>query len=228
ACGLGESGIGLQIQDLMKESKNPTVGTLAATGDVRIRITAKADNPEEADRLIQEMEQEIRKRLGKLIYGVDDETLQENIVRHLEKLHLSVSLAEAFTGGLISQKLTGTRSPAFLQGIVLPSETSQRRFLDLSEEEFDSIRKDLRKMTGSFAERMKQETKSDLGLAVCGLISEDQTKGEFRVRICHSLATSEGMENEEHELGGEPPIVRERSAIIGLDLLRKYLLKADS
>ena len=29
ACGLGESAIGLQIKDLMKESRNPSVGTLA-------------------------------------------------------------------------------------------------------------------------------------------------------------------------------------------------------
>ena len=77
-CGLGESAIGLQIKDLMKESKNPIVGTLAAIGDVRIRIAARADSPEEADTLIGAMENEIRRRLGILIYGVDDETLQGN------------------------------------------------------------------------------------------------------------------------------------------------------
>ena len=44
ACGLGESGVGHQIKDLMKESKNPSVGTLASIGDIRIRITAKADS----------------------------------------------------------------------------------------------------------------------------------------------------------------------------------------
>ena len=53
ACGLGESAIGLQIKDLMKEGQNPSVGTLASIGDIRIRITAKADNPEEASNLIK-------------------------------------------------------------------------------------------------------------------------------------------------------------------------------
>ena len=56
ACGLGESAIGLQIKDLMKESTNPIVGTLAAIGDVRIRITAKADSSEPAATLIEAME----------------------------------------------------------------------------------------------------------------------------------------------------------------------------
>src|SRR5512136_3222949 len=55
ACGLGESAIGQQIKDLMKQSRNPSVGTLASIGDIRIRITAKAENPEEGSTLIRNM-----------------------------------------------------------------------------------------------------------------------------------------------------------------------------
>ena len=105
ACGLGESAIGLQIKDLMKESQNPSVGTLASIGDIRIRIAAKAENPEEASNLIQKMEKEIRNRLGTLIYGVDNETLHGNIAKELERLNLTLSVVETFTGGIISQKL---------------------------------------------------------------------------------------------------------------------------
>ena len=126
ACGLGESAIGLQIKDLMKESRNPSVGTLASIGDIRIRITAKAESPEEASNLIQKMEQEIRKRLGILIYGVDNETLHGNIARELERLNLTLSVVETFTGGIISQKLASTGSTSFVQGVVLPTETSQK------------------------------------------------------------------------------------------------------
>ena len=145
ASGLGESGVGQQIKDLMKESKNPTVGTLASIGDIRIRITAKADTSEEASNLIHKMEQEIRSRLGILIYGVDDETLHGNIARELERLNLTLSVVEAFTGGIISQKLASTGIRAFVQGTVLASETSQKVFLGLSPEEFDSLRDDPRR-----------------------------------------------------------------------------------
>jgi nicotinamide-nucleotide amidase len=96
ACGLGESAIGLQIKDLMKGSQNPSVGTLASIGDIRIRITAKAESPEEASTLIGEMEEKIRERLGILIYGVDHETLQGNITRELERLNLTISLVEKY------------------------------------------------------------------------------------------------------------------------------------
>src|SRR4030043_1133667 len=153
ACGLGESAIGLQIEDLMKESQNPSVGTLASIGDIRIRIAAKAENPEEASTLIQKMEKEIRNRLGTLIYGVDNETLHGNIAKELERLNLTLSLVETFTGGIISQKLVSAGSLSFVQGAVLPSETSQRGFLNLSNKEFNSLRENSKRFTESLAQK---------------------------------------------------------------------------
>ncbi|MBM4348161.1 MAG: CinA family nicotinamide mononucleotide deamidase-related protein, partial [Deltaproteobacteria bacterium] len=97
ACGLGESAIGLQIKDLMKQNQNPSVGTLASIGDIKIRITAKADSPLEASSLIETMEGKIRERLGILIYGVDEETLHGNVTREMERLNITLSVVETFT-----------------------------------------------------------------------------------------------------------------------------------
>ncbi len=227
ACGLGESAIGLQIKDLMKESKNPSIGTLASIGDIRIRITAKADNPGEASNLIQKMEREIRRRLGVLIYGVDDETLHGNIAKELEGLKLALSVVETFTGGILSQKLTSTNSNSFNQSVVLPSETSQRQFLDLSLEEFNSLKEDSRRLTDLLAQKARHEFKTDLGLAMFGKIAEKQGEGEYRIETYYSLSTSTGMEIQEYSLGGELWMVRERASIIALDMLRKYLLRKE-
>jgi len=225
ACGLGESAIGQQIKDLMRESKNPTVGTLASIGDIRIRITAKARSSEEASDLIHRMELEIRGRLGILIYGVDDETLQGNIARELEGLNLTLSAVETFTGGIVSQKLAATGIPSFLQGIVLPSEITQRSFLGLSQEEFTSISNDPKRFADLSADKCRNSLGTDLGLATFARIAEEQKKGEYRVEIYSSLSTSAGTENQEYSIGGELWTVRERAAIMALDFLRKYLLR---
>jgi len=225
ACGLGESAIGLQIKDLMKESQNPSVGTLASIGDIRIRITAKADSPEEALSLIEKMEKEIRKRLGTLIYGVDNETLHGNIARELERLNLTLSLVETFTGGIISQKLTSTGSTSLAQGLVLSSENSQIQFLNLPLEEFNSLREDSKGFTDSLAQKARNELKTDLGFAMFGKIAEKQGEREYRIETYYSLSTSAGIENQEYSMGGEIWMVRERAAIIALDMLRKYLLR---
>jgi nicotinamide-nucleotide amidase len=225
ACGLGESAIGLQIKDLMKEGNNPSVGTLASLGDIKIRITAKASHLEEANTMIQRVEEEIRNRLSNLIYGVDEETLQGNITKELEKFRLTLSVVEAFTGGNISQKLAGTSSPFFIHGIVLPSEISQRQFLALSAKDFDVLKGNSMTFVNSLAEKGRIESGVSLGLAVFGKIGEEQKKGEYRVETYYSLSAAEGVENQKHALGGELWTVRERASIIALDMLRKYLLK---
>ena len=193
ACGLGESAIGLQIKDLMERNRNPSVGTLASIGDIRIRIAAKAGNPEEASRLIQNVEKEIRNRLGILVYGVDNETLQGNIAREMERLSLTLCVVETFTGGIISQKLTGTGTNSFVRGVVLPSETSLRQFLNLSLLEFDSLRRDSQRFTDSLAQKARDEFKTDIGLSMFGKIAEKQGEGDYRIETYYSLSTSTGI-----------------------------------
>jgi nicotinamide-nucleotide amidase len=223
ACGLGESAIGLQIQDLMKESKNPTVGTLAAMGDVRIRIAATADNPLDASKRIEEMEREIRRRIGSVIYGVDEETLQGNIARDLEKEGLTLSVVETLTGGILCQKLSGTRIASFAEGICLPSDLSQRRFLGLSEKDFIDLAGRPKEFTEYLARKAREEFSTHLGLAVFGKMVEEERKGEYRFETHYSLSHASGFENHEYPLGGEFWMIRERAAILALDAVRKYL-----
>jgi nicotinamide-nucleotide amidase len=225
ACGLGESAIGLQIKDLMKGNRNPSVGTLASMGDIKIRITAKAENPEEASNLIQNMEKEIRNRLGILIYGVDNETLHGNVAKELERLDFTLSVVETLTGGIISQKLMSANSNFFIQGTILPSENSQRAFLGLSSKEYNSLKEDSKRVADLLAQKSQNEFKTDLGLAVFGKIAEKQGEGEYRIETYYSLSTSGGVENQEYSMGGELWMARERASIIALDMLRKHLLK---
>jgi nicotinamide mononucleotide (NMN) deamidase PncC len=158
---------------------------------------------------------------------VDEETLHGNVARELERLNLTLSVVETVTGGNLSQKLTSTGSPSFVEGIVLPSEVSQRRFLDLSTKEFNTLSNAPAWFTDSLALMAKSEFKTDLGLALFSQIIEDQGKEAFGTETWYSLTTPSGMENQKYPLGGELAMVRERASIIGLDMVRKYLLKVD-
>jgi nicotinamide-nucleotide amidase len=225
ACGLGESAIGLQIKDLMRESQNPLVGTLASVGDIKIRITGKGSDPEEASTRIEKMEQEIRKRLGILIYGVDNETLHGNIAKELERLNLTLSVVETLTAGIIAQKLASTNTPSLVESILLPFESSQIRFLNIAEEEFSALSKEPKRFTDLLGIKARGRFKADLGLATFGKIAEEQAKGDYKVMTFYSLSTQSGVESQEYSLGGELWMVRERASIIALDMLRKYLNK---
>ncbi len=77
-CCMGESSIDTLIADLETLS-NPTVGLCAHPGIVDIRITAKANSEETANKMINAIDEEIRQRLPKVIFGVDNLTLPHAI-----------------------------------------------------------------------------------------------------------------------------------------------------
>ncbi len=116
--GAGESAIDELIGDLETFS-NPTVGLAAHAGSVDVRITAKAENEEEADKLIAPLEADLRARLGEWIYGADDDTLEEIALAHLETTGWTLAVVESGLGGRLTQRLANTGHRTFLGGEVL-------------------------------------------------------------------------------------------------------------
>ncbi|MEJ2708520.1 MAG: CinA family nicotinamide mononucleotide deamidase-related protein [Anaerolineales bacterium] len=129
--GVGESAIDDQIGDLEKLS-NPTVGLAAHSGQVDVRITAKADSESQADELIAEIEQVIRERLGKWIYGADEESLEEKALLNLYQKGWSLAVVEAGLGGELIRRLAAIQT-SFRGGEVLtqqPNLDELMRFTD--------------------------------------------------------------------------------------------------
>src|SRR5574339_1026982 len=82
--GLGEGMIDEKIDDLETLS-NPTVGLAAHTGVVDIRIAAKAESEAEADKMIADIENQIRQRLGEAVFGADEDSLEDAALTALAK-----------------------------------------------------------------------------------------------------------------------------------------------
>lgn len=115
--GVGESTIDARIGDLERLT-NPTVGMAAHAGQVDIRITAKADSESEANHLIQQVEQQLRQRLGKWIYGADEDTLEGVVLAALEVQELSLAVVEANLEGRLLRRLAG-KSHIFAGGEII-------------------------------------------------------------------------------------------------------------
>ena len=101
-CGIGESTLDDQLSDLLK-STNPTLAPSAKEGQVHLRITAKAADEATARGMIAAMEEALRTRLSRHIFGVDDDTLAGAVGRRLAGR--TVALAEEFTGGGLGRSL---------------------------------------------------------------------------------------------------------------------------
>lgn len=114
--GVGESWVDEKIGDL-ETSQNPTVGLLAHAGQVDIRVTAKADTVEDADRMIEGMSRTIRERLLDAIFGEDDTTLEKVLTARLEEHSYRLGLVEYGLEGELLHRLQaggGQVEPAHL------------------------------------------------------------------------------------------------------------------
>jgi hypothetical protein len=102
--GLGEGMIDEKIADLEMLS-NPTVGLAAHTGVVDVRIAAKAKSEAEADAMIAEVETEVRKRLGSVVFGVNEDKLEEVTLDMVAKRGWTLIAIESDLNGLLARKI---------------------------------------------------------------------------------------------------------------------------
>ena len=116
--GMGESTVEERL-DLLIHSNNPTLATYAKVDAVDVRITAKAETAEEAERQVAEMEVRVRRILGHHIFGTDKDTLQGVVGNLLQARQQSLAVMESLTGGLLSSTITDTpnSSKHFIGGI---------------------------------------------------------------------------------------------------------------
>jgi competence/damage-inducible protein CinA-like protein len=105
--GLGEGMIDEKISDLETLS-NPTVGLAAHTGVVDVRIAAKARSEAEADAMIAELEQQVRERLGDVVFGVNEDTLEEAALNAVAKRGWTLVGVESGLDGVLARKVPHT------------------------------------------------------------------------------------------------------------------------
>ena len=74
--GIGESMLESLLRDLMEHSLNPTVAPYAKTGEVQLRVTARVQNGEDAEALLQPVMEKIKEQVGGYLYGIDVGDLQ--------------------------------------------------------------------------------------------------------------------------------------------------------
>jgi nicotinamide mononucleotide (NMN) deamidase PncC len=117
--GHGESHIADLLGDLY-ESVNPSLAYLVDETEVRVRISAKADDEAAALALISPLAQEVERRLAECVFGYDDDTGIGVLGRVLRDRRWTIAVAETATAGLLTSRLAGAGSVPFVGGMVHP------------------------------------------------------------------------------------------------------------
>lgn len=133
--GQSESAVAEMLDDIYRSSTNPSLAFLASGGEIKIRITAKADDHESADALIAPMENKVRARLGEAVFGVDDDTIERVLLRLLADQDYTIASAESMTGGLVTAALTSLpgSSSVVRGGLVAYDPELKEQLLDVAD-----------------------------------------------------------------------------------------------
>jgi len=227
--GAGESLVEDRVRDLMQGS-NPTVAPYAKTGEVHLRVTARAASDEEAEALIAPMEGALRERLGDLVYGIDEETLEYAVVHLLILLGRTLAAAESCTGGLLAQRLTSIpdASRVFEEGFVTYSNAAKTKYLGVPAETLARHGAVSPEVARAMAAGAREAAGSDLAASVTGIAGPGGGTQEKPVGTVHiGLAWDGGVISEHHQFLGGRADVRWRSAQAALALVRRFLLNPD-
>ncbi len=199
--GAGESQIDDLIGDL-EASSNPTVGLAAHSGQVDVRITAKAETETAADVLIQPLEATLRQRLGSWVYGADQETLEEVALRAVGQNGWRLIVVEAGLGGSLLRRLASVPGP-FLGGEILTETPSPE---------------DLLAVTSAY----RQARGAEVGLGV--VIYPGPEKQDVHLMLITPQATQQFT----RPYGGPPEYAPRWALHHSLDLIRTIPLQASS
>ncbi|UMZ73475.1 competence/damage-inducible protein A [Natranaerofaba carboxydovora] len=221
--GIGESKVDEILADLLKLD-NPTVATLVKTGQLHIRITAKERSEIKAKEKIREVEDEIKSRLGKFIFGADEDTLEKVVVNILKKHNKTLAVAESVTGGLISHKLTQVEgaSNVILGGMVTYTKKAKEEWLEIDRQIIDENDAVNEKLTKEMAEMIRKKSKADYGLGVTGFAGP--TGNQVGLTYL-AVSDSEGCYTRKINLQGSRELNKEWMSNSALDLLRKRIKK---
>ena len=117
--GVAESSLAEQVADLLA-LENPTVAPYAGAGEVKLRLTARADDPAAAEALLEPVERDLRFRTGSLCFGADADSLASVVLERLRQRGETLAVAESCSGGGLGAALTAVpgASDVFLGGVI--------------------------------------------------------------------------------------------------------------
>lgn len=226
--GASESALAESVSerfDALANDGHVTIAFLASGIEgIKVRLTAQGDDEERALALLDDEEMRVRamivNRFGDIIFGTDDETMEDAVASRLLNRELTLAVAESVTGGLIASRLVNVvgASMWFRGGVV--SYASDVKFDVLGVPRGPVV-------SATAAEAMAAGVRtllgSDVGLSVTGVAGPEEQDGQPAGTVFVGIAIGERVDHVALHLPGDRPRVRAYSAISALDALRRAL-----
>jgi nicotinamide-nucleotide amidase len=119
--GEGESRLAAQIEDLEDQlPSHLSLAYLPSLGQVRLRLTGRADDAEQLQIDLQTYGDAFLERLQGFVFGEDTTTIEAEVGRLLLEKGLTMATAESCTGGYVAHRITSiSGASAYFQGSIV-------------------------------------------------------------------------------------------------------------
>ncbi|NWF88780.1 MAG: competence/damage-inducible protein A [Ignavibacteriaceae bacterium] len=225
--GIPESFLFERLGNISELLDGAKLAFLPSPIGVRLRITVTEKTEEDTLNKLSEIEQKIRSKAGRFIFGRDGEKLEEVVGRILHDRALKIAVAESCTGGYLSNLITHVSGSSnyFERGVIAYSNASKVEILKVDEDtisEYGSVSLEVAKQ---MAEGIKSISGTDLGMSVTGIMgptgaTESKPIGLVYIGLCdENICLAKKF-----IFGEERYINKQRTSQAALEMLRRHLL----
>ena len=229
--GYGESRIGEIVGPLVDGDEHVELSFLARDHEVQVRLTVTATDPDTAREESQPMLEQVVDALGSGVAGIDEEQLEDSVLRLLGNAGQTVATAESATAGDIAGRLGKVpgASHGLVGGIAVYATEVKRDVLGVDPDLLEEHGPVAGPTTEALALRAREFFGADWGIGVTGVAGPMPQNDQPVGTAFWALAHPDGeVEVHERRMPGSRPQVIARLGSAALDLLRRRLLEQET
>lgn len=224
--GMGESTLDDELKDIAA-SGDVSLGFRTSFPDNYLRPLARAATAKQAEAALDRICDAIRQRLGPLVYGEDEQTLEAVVGQLLAQRGMTIAVAESCTGGLIAKRITDNpgSSAYFAGGVVAYSNAAKSELLGVSAAVLEEHGAVSDPVVRAMAEGVRERFGVDIGVATTGISGPDGGTTSKPVGLVHiALAREAATYAESFVFRMDRARHRLLTSQVALDWVRRTLL----
>lgn len=226
--GVPESALADELGDLSQLLGQAKLAFLPSAAGVRMRVTIHSKNPQTADEQLRLIEERLRAKVGRHIYGTGEEEIEDVVGHLLLSRKLTLAAAESCTGGLIANRLTNISGSSgyFRAGVIAYSNEAKTEVLGVDREIIVSYGAVSRQVAEAMATGVRRIMKSDIGISTTGIAGPTGGTPEKPVGLVW-IGYADAAESLalRFTFGEGRLLVKERAANAAFEMIRRKLLK---
>jgi nicotinamide-nucleotide amidase len=223
--GLPESAVNDRLAGI-EERHGVVLAYRAHFPEIEVKVLARSADRASAERLSRIAADEVKSRLGDVVYAEGGITFAAAIGQLLREAKLTLGTAESCTGGLVAELLTeeGGASDYFRGAVVSYDNAVKTGVLGVSEALLAAHGAVSAEVARAMAEGGRRVLGADLALSLTGIAGPTGGTDAKPVGLVHfAVATAAGATCRSATFPGSRRQIRTLAAFAGLSLVRKVL-----